>query len=48
MVMCSFQSAFEYFMLLFALDMAHPDVTSKPIVFTNAKPVDVNEVDVDN
>lgn len=36
-----FQYVFEYCVLLFALDMVHPNVFSKPIVSTIAKHVDV-------
>lgn len=35
----------DYFLLLFALDMMHPDVIPKPIVSMNVKRVDVMKVD---
>lgn len=43
-----FQTFFEYFMLLFALNMVQTYIFPKPIMSPDAKHVDVEEVDVDN
>lgn len=43
-----FQTVFEYFMLLFVLDIMHPNVFLKPIVSMDVKHVDLKKVDVGN
>lgn len=43
-----FRLIFDYFLLLFILDIVHPDVIPKHIKSKNSKHVDVKEVDVGN